>query len=91
MFGGHITCIHTGALRILHDRGERPHLFDREVDLTTPAHQRQNAYFVDGVNVTDLEEGRVTVNLLYNFVREMQNPPWRGAGEPRDDHFALRR
>jgi Carboxypeptidase regulatory-like domain len=32
----------------------------------------ENAYFVDGVNVTDLDAGATSVNLPYNFVQEIQ-------------------
>jgi hypothetical protein len=32
----------------------------------------ENAYFVDGVDVTDLQEGATSVNLPYNFVQEIQ-------------------
>lgn len=32
----------------------------------------ENAYFIDGVNVTDLQFGATSVNLPYNFVQEIQ-------------------
>lgn len=32
----------------------------------------ENAYFIDGVNVTDLDAGATSVNLPYNFVQEIQ-------------------
>jgi Carboxypeptidase regulatory-like domain len=32
----------------------------------------ENAYFVDGVNVTDVDAGATSVNLPYNFVQEIQ-------------------
>src|SRR5262245_65158315 len=41
MFGSHIARIQEGTLRIMHDRNERPHLLDREVELSTPTDECQ--------------------------------------------------
>jgi len=41
MFGGHIARGHTRTTRVLHDRDESSHLFNREAELSTAANERQ--------------------------------------------------
>jgi hypothetical protein len=47
---GHLARIHAGALRIVHDRHERPDLIDREIELPTATDERYAPYIVAAVH-----------------------------------------
>ena len=50
MSRGHLARIHAGALRIVHDRHERPDLIDREIELPTATDERYAPYIVAAVH-----------------------------------------